>query len=360
MCPGSTDFIDRATVRVKAGDGGRGCISFHREKYVPRGGPDGGDGGNGGNVVFQVHRGMNTLESLHSQPAYHAEDGGHGEKNNRHGRTGKDVVLAVPPGTVVCDFDTRELIVDMEQTDGTAVVAAGGRGGKGNSHFVTASRQVPRFAQPGTPGEERKLLVELKSVAHVGLVGLPNAGKSTLLASITAAKPRIDSYPFTTLHPILGTIRLVDGSGLVVADIPGIIEGAHEGIGLGLDFLRHIERTKILVFVLELSPNDPLLPRVTYRQLLHEIEAYDASILERPRLIALNKIDLLHEGDLEVILEDFLPIVDIPRDRIFMISALNGEHTRDLQKTLVEIFEEMRGEEPPVEKKPFHPLREDV
>jgi len=360
MCPGVTDFIDRATVRVKAGDGGDGCISFHREKYVPRGGPDGGDGGNGGDIVFEIHPGMNTLESLHSQPAYHAGDGGHGDKNNRHGRNGDNVVLRVPPGTVVYDSDTRELIADMEQTDGRAVVAKGGRGGKGNARFVTASRQVPRYAQPGSVGQERTILVELKTVAHVGLVGLPNAGKSTLLASITAAKPRIDSYPFTTLHPILGTIQLADGAGLVIADIPGIIEGAHEGVGLGLDFLRHIERTRILVFVLELSPNDPFLPRVTYQQLLREIEAYDRSILDRPRLIALNKTDLLHEGDLEIVLEDFLPAARVPTESIFRISALKNENTRAIQKKLIDMFEEMRKEETPVEKKPFHPLRQDA
>ena len=343
MCPGVTDFIDRAVIRVKAGDGGNGCISFRREKYVPRGGPDGGDGGNGGNVIFQVNPGMNTLESLHSKPAYHAGDGGHGGKNDRHGRCGENVVLYVPPGTVVNDQDTGEIIEDMEDTDGTATVAKGGRGGHGNARFATPTRQAPRYAKPGTPGEQRKLLVELKTVAHVGLVGLPTAGKSSLLAAITAAKPRIAPYPFTTLHPILGTIQLPDSTGLVIADIPGIVEGAHDGVGLGLDFLRHIERTQILVFVLELSPHDPSLPGLTYRQLLAEIEAYDPAILSRPRLIALNKVDLLEEDDLEIILEDFMPVAKMDSDDIFVLSAINGRNTGEFRKALIRIFEEKRN-----------------
>ncbi|MFH1743490.1 MAG: GTPase ObgE [bacterium] len=340
MCPGVTDFIDRAVIRVKAGDGGHGCVSFHREKYVPRGGPDGGDGGGGGDVVFQVNPGMNTLESLHSKPAYRAGDGGHGDKNDRHGRRGEAILLFVPPGTVVYDQDSEETIVDMEDTDGTAIVAKGGRGGRGNARFATPTRQAPRYAEPGTPGDQRKLLVELKTVAHVGLVGLPNAGKSSLLAAITAAKPRVAPYPFTTLHPILGTIQLAEGTGLVIADIPGIIEGAHEGVGLGLDFLRHIERTKILVFVLELSPHDPAFPGTTYRQLIAEIEAYDPAILSRPRLIVLNKVDLLEDGDLEIILHDFMPVAGVERDRVFVISALNKQNTGDFRQALVQTFEE--------------------
>lgn len=342
MCPRVTDFIDRVVIRVKAGDGGNGCISFHREKYVPRGGPDGGDGGHGGDVIFKVHPGMNTLESLHSRPAYRAGDGRHGGKNDRHGRRGEDVVLFVPPGTVVYDHDSRELIVDLEKTDGTTIVAKGGRAGRGNARFATPTRQAPRYAEPGAAGEQRTLLVELKTVAHVGLVGLPNAGKSTLLAAITAAKPRVAPYPFTTLHPILGTIQLPDGTGLVIADIPGIVEGAHEGVGLGLDFLRHIERTEILVFVLELSPNDPSFPRVTYEQLLKEIEAYDAAILLRPRLIALNKADLLEEGDLEIILDDLIPSVGIDQDQIFVLSALQRRNTEEFRQSLVRVFEERR------------------
>ncbi|HPA46019.1 MAG TPA: GTPase ObgE [bacterium] len=335
MCPAQTDFIDRVVIRVKAGDGGDGCISFHREKFVPRGGPDGGDGGNGGSIIFKVHPGRNTLESLASKPFYRAEDGGHGDKNDRHGRSGKDILLFVPPGTVVRDHETQELLVDMEDTEGTAVVAKGGHGGRGNARFATASRQVPRFAEPGTPGEEFKLLVELKTVAHVGLVGLPNAGKSTLLAAMTAARPRIAPYPFTTLHPILGTIPISDGTGLVVADIPGIIQGASEGLGLGLDFLRHIERTRMLVFVLELSPADPSFPAVTYQQLLTEIRAYDPEILTRPALIVLNKLDLLQEGDLEIILEEFIRETGVEQDQIHAVSALQGRNVPQLRETLI-------------------------
>jgi len=280
-------FIDRVKLRLKAGDGGDGVVSFRREKYVPFGGPDGGDGGNGGSIALQVNPGMNTLEKLHSLPVCKAPNGDKGGKNNRTGATGSDVVLEVPPGTIVKNNETGALVLDMEDTDGYGIIAQGGHGGKGNTRFATSTNQVPHKATSGTEGEEFEALFELKTVAHVGLVGFPNAGKSTLLASITGAHPRIANYPFTTLQPILGAITLLDGSTVVVADIPGIIEGAHLGVGLGLDFLRHIERTKMLVFVIELSPHDHTAPGKTLNDLRHEIRHYDATILERPSLIVL-------------------------------------------------------------------------
>ncbi len=333
------DFIDRVRVLVEAGDGGRGCVSYRREKFVPRGGPDGGNGGNGGNVSFKVNPGQNTLEVLHSQPIYRAQSGQNGGTNKCTGRTGEDVVVEVPPGTIVRDDETGEMIGDIEATDGILVIAQGGRGGRGNAGFTTATRQLPNFAQPGTPGEKRRLLVELKTVADVGLVGFPNAGKSTLLSKITNANPRIGSYPFTTLHPILGTIRLVDGSSLVIADIPGIIEGASEGLGLGFDFLRHIERTHVLVYVLEVDPSDLSGPSRILASLQNEIRTYDASILERPRLVLINKLDLCDdEEERALVVEDFqTENPDIAPEDTFYVSALQAEGLEAVRLRLLQL-----------------------
>ncbi|MEW6238226.1 MAG: GTPase ObgE [Candidatus Omnitrophota bacterium] len=330
-------FIDRVKLRLKAGDGGNGAVSFRHEKYVPLGGPDGGDGGRGGSIILRINPGLNTLEKLHSQPFYKAENAHRGGKNNRSGANGEDFVLESPPGTVVYDADTRELIVDMEETNGEYVIARGGAGGKGNARFATPTNQAPRKTTPGKPGEELTALFELKLVAHAGLIGLPNAGKSTLISSITAARPRIADYPFTTLQPILGAVPLEDDSSLVIADIPGIIQGAHSGVGLGLEFLRHIERTKMLVYVIEVSPHDPDLPAVTLKDLRHEIQEYDAAILQRPSLIALNKIDLLDdEEEIQLVWETFhRHCPDIPRDSIFLISALQKKGTNELKERIV-------------------------
>ena len=264
----------------------------------------------GGSIILRVNPGLNTLDKVHRQPFYRAASGEKGGKNNRTGANGGDIILEVPPGTVVKNFDTGEIILDMEETDGEAVIARGGDGGKGNARFATPTNQAPRHATPGFPGEEFTALFELKLVAQVGLAGLPNAGKSTLISRITGARPRIADYPFTTLQPILGTITLENGSALVVADIPGIIQGAHEGVGLGLDFLRHIERTRILVYVVEISPHDPNLPARTLNDLQYEIGEYDPAILERPFLVALNKLDLLDDPEeLELVLNPFMNCV---------------------------------------------------
>ena len=332
-------FIDRVKARLKAGDGGHGIISFRHEKYVPLGGPDGGDGGNGGSIILRVNPGMNTLERLHSKPLYRAENGINGGKNNRTGACGEDLVLEVPPGTVVKNHETGELIVDLEDTDGETVIVQGGHGGKGNTRFATSTNQAPRHATPGKQGQEFTALFELKMVAHVGLIGLPNAGKSTFISSITGAKPRIANYPFTTLQPILGTITLPDGSGIVIADIPGIIQGAHEGIGLGLDFLRHIERTKMLVYVIEISPHDHTIPSSTLRDLQHEIRQYDPEILERPYLVALNKTDLLDEDELDIVTETFREEwPDVPKSSIYTISALNKDNTAELRQRIIDLY----------------------
>ncbi len=333
-------FIDRIKLRLKAGDGGNGAVSFHHEKYVPFGGPDGGDGGNGGSIILRVNPGLNTLEKLHSQPFYRAENANHGGRNNRAGANGADLILEVPPGTVVKDEESGEILIDLEDTEGEAVVARGGYGGKGNARFATSTNQAPRKATPGQPGEERNVILELKMVAHVGLIGLPNAGKSTLISAITGARPKIAEYPFTTLQPVLGTLNLEDGQTIVIADIPGIIQGAHEGVGLGLDFLRHIERTKILVYVIEISPHDPSTSAATFKDLQHEIRHYDPSILNRPYLVALNKSDFLdgteeRELALQIFREE---CPEIPAEQIFLISALNKDHTETLRQAIVETF----------------------
>jgi len=342
-------FIDRVKIRLKAGDGGNGIVSFRHEKYVPFGGPDGGDGGDGGSIVLRVNPGLNTLEKLHTQPFYRAENGSPGGKNNRTGANGRDIVLEVPPGTIVKNLDTGEILMDLDQPGAEAVVVRGGRGGKGNTRFATATNQAPRKCTPGKPGEEITALLELKMVAHVGLIGLPNAGKSTLISAITGARPRIADYPFTTLYPVLGTLTLPEGGGIVIADIPGIIQGAHEGLGLGLDFLRHIERTRLLVYVIEISPLDPSAPPATLRDLQHEIRQYDPAILERPFLVALNKADLLTGEEEKNLVRDLFcqEHPDIPPETVWVISALTREGTGELRERIVSLYQEEFGQAAP-------------
>ena len=287
-------FIDRVTVRVKAGDGGAGATSFRREKFVPLGGPDGGDGGRGGDVVVRADANLATLLDYTYRDRWAAERGEHGMGNNKTGASGDGVVLPVPPGTIVRDADSGELLGEVLEHGDELRVARGGRGGKGNTHFATATHQAPREWQPGGEGEERTLELELKLIADVGLVGQPNAGKSTLLSAISAARPKIADYPFTTLSPNLGVVQLSGGRTFVVADIPGIIEGAHEGKGLGLQFLRHIERTRVLAF---LVPVDALDWQAEYDGLRAEIAAYSPELAAKPHCVVLNKMDLL--GDTE-------------------------------------------------------------
>ena len=285
-------FIDRVVVRVAAGTGGSGATSFRREKFVPLGGPDGGEGGRGGDVIVRGDSNLATLLDYTYRDSWTAERGEHGMGSNMTGRSGSDVVLPVPPGTVVRDQDTGEIIGEVLESGEEVVVARGGRGGKGNAHFVSATHQAPREWQPGEEGQQRTLELELKLIADIGLVGQPNAGKSTLLSVISAARPKIADYPFTTLAPNLGVVALTDHRTFVVADIPGIIEGAHEGRGLGLQFLRHIERTRVLAFLI---PIDALDWQAEYDQLRREVELYSPELAGKPHCVVFSKCDLLGE-----------------------------------------------------------------
>jgi GTP-binding protein len=288
-------FIDQATIRVKAGDGGRGCVAFRREKFVPRGGPSGGDGGAGGSITIAASRRLNTLYHLQFQREWKAGRGEHGMGSNCSGQHGADVVIELPIGSVVRDRDTGELIADLLEEGQRVVVAKGGRGGQGNQHFATATRQAPRFAQPGEEGEERQLFIELKLIADVGVIGLPNAGKSTLISVISAAKPKIADYPFTTLVPNLGVVKADDDETFVVADIPGLIEGAHEGHGLGDQFLRHVERCSVLVHLVDLSTDDH--PDTDAEVVARELELHSATLASKPRIIVGSKLDSAIEGN---------------------------------------------------------------
>lgn len=284
-------FVDYTKIHIKAGDGGRGCVSFRREKYVPRGGPNGGDGGRGGDVIFRATKELNTLLDFRYKKEYEAERGQHGMGKNMHGRDGQDLVIKVPVGTIIRDEDTGELLADLDTEGVDAVLAKAGRGGLGNSNFATATRQTPRFAQPGEPGAERSLILELKLLADVGLIGLPNAGKSTLISVISSARPKIADYPFTTLVPNLGVVKHGQYKSFVVADIPGIIEGAHRGVGLGFQFLRHVERTSILLHLVDISETgeDPVEDLMKINR---ELELYSPVLMEKPQLVVGTKLDV--------------------------------------------------------------------
>jgi GTP-binding protein len=286
-------LIDQAIINVRSGDGGNGCTSFRREKYVPRGGPDGGDGGDGGDVVLIADPQLATLLDYQYKQSYRAQRGQHGGGKNKKGASGDDMVLRVPPGTVVRDAETREFLGELLKPGDRCVVARGGRGGRGNAAFATATHQAPREHEPGRSGVERRIELELKLIADVGLVGQPNAGKSTLLAAMSAARPKIAEYPFTTLEPHLGVVQLSDGRTMVMADIPGIIEGAHEGKGLGLKFLRHIERTRTLAC---LVPVDADEPQAEYELLRRELAEYSDELATKPHCVVLSKADLLAPG----------------------------------------------------------------
>jgi GTP-binding protein len=325
-------FVDSVRIYVKAGNGGNGCVSFRREKYVPTGGPDGGDGGDGGNVTLSVSPRLHTLMDLRRRKHYKAESGRSGRGKNQHGRDGNDVVIEVPPGTVVYDSSTKQVIADLVSPGQTVVAATGGKGGKGNARFATATRQAPRFAKPGHDGEERWIDLELKLLADVGLVGLPNAGKSTLLSRISAARPKIADYPFTTTRPNLGVVDLGDGRSFVVADIPGLIEGAHTGSGLGHDFLRHIERTKVIVHVVDMAgmggEHDPVWDFETVND---EMKLYNPELATRPTIIAGNKMDLPGSGEHYEKARNILCKLGL---ETYSISAVTGEGIKDLLEAI--------------------------
>ena len=313
-------FIDEAAITVRAGDGGRGCASFRREKYVPRGGPDGGNGGNGGDVVLKVSRHLSTLLDFRYRRIFKAKRGQHGMGKAMHGKNAPDLVIPVPPGTIVHDDETGEVLADLTKEGETLVAAAGGRGGRGNAAFATSTNQAPENAQPGLPGEERRLRLELKLIAQIGLVGLPNAGKSTLLSRISRAKPKIADYPFTTLSPVLGVVSHRDEE-FVVADLPGLIEGAHRGAGLGTRFLRHAERTEGLVHVVDAGrPAGGIVE--AYRVVREEMEKFRPDLAARPTLLAFNKIDLT--GAREAAAEA-RAVLNFPERDAYYISAVTGE-----------------------------------
>ncbi len=337
-------FADRAKIFVRSGKGGDGHVSFRRELYVPNGGPDGGDGGDGGNVIFVVDQGLNTLTDFRNIRKYKAEDGEEGRKRNCHGANGKDVVLKVPPGTVIRDFETGKVILDMADRTEPVTLFKGGRGGKGNQHYVTSVMQAPKYAQPGQPAIEKDILLELKMIADVGLVGFPSAGKSTLLSVTTNARPKIADYHFTTLSPNLGVVDLPDAPGFVMADIPGIIEGASEGVGLGFDFLRHIERTRVLVHVVDAAGVEGRDPVEDVRQINEELEKYNAELASRPMILACNKMDLLDEEERAITMQFLTEAYSDRMIKILPISAATKEGVKELLYTVSDLLKDLPKE----------------
>jgi len=321
-------FVDEAQIWVKAGDGGNGCISFRREKYAPKGGPDGGDGGRGGDVYFEAVEDMNTLLDFTGKHHWRAENGKHGQGKNMYGQDGKDLVIRIPPGTLIYDTDLNLLLKDLNEVGLKVLVCRGGKGGKGNKAFATSTNQAPRFAEPGRPGQERNIRLELKLIADVGLVGMPNAGKSTLLSRCSAARPKIAAYPFTTLEPVLGIVELTGFRRFVMADIPGLIEGASRGAGLGHDFLRHIERTRVIVHNLDIMPLDGSDPIDNYHAIRNELARYSETLAAKEEVIVANKIDLDPDG---ARVEDLRSRLD---QDIVPISAATGKGIKELTELL--------------------------
>ena len=333
-------FIDYAKIFIKSGDGGNGCVSFRREKFVPKGGPNGGDGGNGGNVIFRSSANLSTLLDYRYNKHFRAKHGEHGQGGDKTGRNGKDILIKVPMGTIVRNAETGDIMTELLEDNQESIVLEGGRGGRGNVHFKSSTNQAPRNAEKGKPGQEAEVILELKLIADVGLVGFPNAGKSTLISKISAAKPKIADYPFTTIVPNLGIVKHGDYDTYVVADIPGIIEGASEGKGLGIQFLRHIERTKILLFLLDATKleneyidSDPL---TDYNLLLNELRNYSGELMEKPRVICFTKIDSVFDETKERIEE-----IKTDEDKI-MISSITGEHLNELKDPLWEKLQKIK------------------
>lgn len=331
-------FADRAKIFIRSGKGGDGHVSFRRELYVPSGGPDGGDGGDGGDIIFEVDDGLNTLSDFRHVRKYTAQDGEQGGKKRCHGKNGSDLVVKVPEGTVIKDFESGKVIADMSGENRREVILKGGRGGQGNMHYATPTMQAPKYAQPGQPGQELWVQLELKVIADVGLVGFPNVGKSTLLSRVSNARPKIANYHFTTLNPHLGVVDIDGGRGFVMADIPGLIEGASEGVGLGHDFLRHIERTRVLVHVVDAASTEGRDPIEDIRAINRELEAYNPELLKRPQIIAANKTDAIYseeEDPVSKLKAEFEP----ERIRVCPISAVSGQGVKELLYAVYDLLQ---------------------
>lgn len=335
---GASMFIDSAKIYVKAGNGGNGIVSFHREKYIAAGGPDGGDGGKGGDVIFVVDESIRTLADFRYRKHYKAEPGQDGGASNCTGRSGKDLVIKVPPGTIVKEEVSGRILADLVKDGQTAVIAKGGKGGKGNQHFATPTRQVPNFAKSGDLGEERWIVIELKLLADVGLIGYPNVGKSTILSSVSAAKPKIADYHFTTIEPNLGVVSLNIGKSFVIADIPGLIEGAHEGVGLGHEFLKHVERTKVLIHVVDVSGIEGRDPLDDFAVINRELKQYNPVLADRPQVVAGNKVDILSD---ENKLEEFTNTLEGEGYKVFPISAATGKGLKELLAYVAEMLDKL-------------------
>jgi GTP-binding protein len=327
-------FVDDALITVESGHGGAGCVSFRREKYIPRGGPDGGDGGKGGDILLKTTLRRRTLSQFRYQRQFKAPNGGPGLGNQKSGKNGEDLIIELPPGTLIKDADTGEILMDFTEADQSFLVARGGRGGRGNARFKSATNRAPRFAQPGEPGEGKTLALELKLLADVGLVGLPNAGKSTLISKVSSAHPKIGNYPFTTLTPTLGVVHTPWAEPFVVADIPGLIEGAHEGAGLGIRFLRHIERTRVLVHLIDAATINPDAPLTDYETVLNELRLYNDRIGQKPQIVVLNKMDIPGTETLAEAFEDAFH-----GEQLLRISAETGEGIPLLLSKMIQLLE---------------------
>lgn len=348
-------FADRARIFVRSGKGGDGHVSFRREKYVPNGGPDGGDGGHGGDVIFEVDEGLNTLIDFRHIRKYRAEDGQEGGKKNCRGKDGNDIVIKVPAGTVVKEAESGQVITDMSGDNKRCILLQGGKGGNGNQHYATSTMQAPKYAQPGQPAQELELILELKVIADVGLVGFPNVGKSTFLARVTNAKPKIANYHFTTINPNLGVVDLEGTKGFVIADIPGLIEGASEGVGLGYEFLRHIERTKVMIHIVDAAGTEGRDPVADIYAINKELAAYNPEIANRPQVIAANKIDAIYDTESDpvgAIKAEFEP----QGIKVYPISAVSGQGVRELLYQVSQMLEEI-NEEPTVFAQEYFPER---
>ncbi|MBP5733298.1 MAG: GTPase ObgE, partial [Lachnospiraceae bacterium] len=347
-------FVDRARIIVRSGKGGDGHVSFRREKFVPDGGPDGGDGGTGGDVIFQVDKGLNTLIDFRHVRKYKAGDGEEGGKKNCRGKDGGDVIIKVPEGTVIKEANSDKVIIDMSGDNQRVVLLKGGRGGNGNQHYATPTMQAPKYAQPGQPAQELELTLELKVIADVGLVGFPNVGKSTLLSRVTNARPKIANYHFTTLSPNLGVVDLEGAKGFVIADIPGLIEGASEGVGLGYEFLRHIERTKVIIHVVDAAGTEGRDPIADIYAINKELETYNPGIAERPQVIAANKMDAIYEEDADEVLKGLREEFEPKGIKVFPISAVSGQGLSELLYEVSKMLEQV-GEDRTVFEREYFP-----